>query len=125
MSDAPKKGRGRPKGSTNKAKADAAPKTTKAPKGPTVPTAGGDVNTDHNNPRVARVARPEDFDHVQLDRAFAQPQSESTSSSSALPPPVVMTKSRCMSGRIDQPTTLRLNRSMTTARNSQPSSVAI
>ena len=24
----------------------------------------------NNNPRVARVARPEDFDHVQLDRAF-------------------------------------------------------
>jgi hypothetical protein len=31
---------------------------------------------------------------------------------------------RCISGRIDQPTTLRLNRSITTARNSQPSSVA-
>src|SRR5271155_3222189 len=29
-----------------------------------------------------------------------------------------------MSGRIDQPTTLRLNKSITTARNSQPSSVA-
>jgi hypothetical protein len=30
-----------------------------------------------------------------------------------------------MSGRMDQPTTLRLNKSMTTARNSQPSSVAM
>jgi hypothetical protein len=30
-----------------------------------------------------------------------------------------------MSGRIDQPTTLRLNKSMTTARNSQLSSVAM
>ena len=30
-----------------------------------------------------------------------------------------------MSSRIDQPTTWRLNRSITTARNSQPSSVAM
>ncbi|MDQ0044344.1 hypothetical protein J2W33_005261 [Variovorax boronicumulans] len=29
-----------------------------------------------------------------------------------------------MSSRSDQPTTLRLNRSITTARNTQPSSVA-
>src|SRR5271169_350692 len=36
-----------------------------------------------------------------------------------------MTRSRRISGCIDQPTTLRLNRSTTTARNSQPSSVAI
>jgi len=36
-----------------------------------------------------------------------------------------MTKSRCMSGRIDQPSTLRLNRSITTAKNNQPSSVAM
>ena len=31
----------------------------------------------------------------------------------------------CISGCIDQPTTRRLNRSMTTARNSQPSSVGM
>src|ERR1017187_2968057 len=36
-----------------------------------------------------------------------------------------ITRLRCISGRIDQPTTLRLNRSITTARNSQPSSVAM
>ncbi len=38
---------------------------------------------------------------------------------------VVKDSQRCRSSRIDQPTTLRLNRSMTTARNSQPSSVGI
>src|SRR5664279_2071897 len=36
-----------------------------------------------------------------------------------------ITRLRCISGRIDQPTTLRLNRSITTARNNQPSAVAI
>ena len=36
-----------------------------------------------------------------------------------------MTRSRRTSGRIEQLTTLRLNRTITTARNSQPSSVAI
>src|SRR5664279_3378753 len=36
-----------------------------------------------------------------------------------------ITSWRCISGRIDQPTTLRLNRSITTARNNQPSALAI
>jgi hypothetical protein len=53
MNDEPaKKGRGRPKGSTNK---------PKAPKGPTVPTADGrPAGADHNMPHVAKDPLTED-----------------------------------------------------------------
>ena len=37
----------------------------------------------------------------------------------------LMTRLLCICGCIDQPTTRRLNRSMTTIRNSQPSCVGI